>query len=160
MQITPKGSLFGPIWRPSNGTCGPPDTCGPTDGCCRYICLSVCFLALIRSGGITACFVQPRRKRVPHLSTHTHTPHLPVLPTLVCHLLRLGKCIEISVGNDVTAHSVLIYIHGMDRPKSEPIKGRNKKDFIHFEALWKLLRQSCFYKEAKAAFFESNTTRG
>lgn len=26
MQITPKGSLSGPIWRPSNGTCGPPDT--------------------------------------------------------------------------------------------------------------------------------------
>lgn len=125
----------------------------PADWWVLQMYLPVClFSALIRSGGITACFVQPWRQRVPHLSTHTHTPHLPILPTLVCHLLRLGKCIEITVGNDVTAHSVLIYIHSMDQPKSGPIKGRNKKDFIHFEASWKLLRQSCLYKEAKAAF--------
>lgn len=68
MQIAPKALLSAPIWRPSNGTCG------PTDTSCRMMAAAD---AIHASVGLAAD--KKRRdygvfcselNRVPHLSTH------------------------------------------------------------------------------------------
>lgn len=86
MQIAPKALLSAPIWRPSNGTCG------PTDTSCRMMAAAD---AIHASVGLAAD--KKRRdygvfcselNRVPHLSTHlpicqsfqpTPTPYSPPL---------------------------------------------------------------------------------
>ena len=66
-------ALFGPIWRPSNGTCEAPDRC-------MFLCSGLFVSEVIRRHVIVGCFVKPKTHIVPSpLDTYRHT-HQPPNP--------------------------------------------------------------------------------
>lgn len=97
-----QGSLCGPIWRPSSGTCGAPDRC------MLPWCLSVCFSgdkktcyyrvfcrATERYSALPFCAITYPHTPNPPPNPHTHTPSwVTMLAPLVWSLFVIFQCWE------------------------------------------------------------------